>query len=146
MKNPRVLEFLGLDLQTWPWLKPDTCLLVWDPDHTGSITSGRQLFGNATFQLVFRDGFEALRLLDDNGDGFLTGEELRGLAGWRDADSNGVSAVSEVMPVGRAGIVSIAVNAGLKEDLLHPLNPAGLTLRDGSTRPVWDWFASPLPK
>lgn len=131
-------------VQTWPWIKPQTCLLVWDPDKTGIITSGRQLFGNATFQLVFRDGFEALRLLDDNRDGFLTGEELRGLAVWRDADSNGISTLSEVMPVEEAGIVSISVTAGQKEDHLHPFNPHGLTLRNGSTRPVWDWFASPL--
>jgi hypothetical protein len=132
--------------EIWSWLKPQTCLLVWDPDNTGRITSGRQLFGNASFQLVFRDGFEALRLLDDNGDGILKDCELNGLSVWRDRDQNGISLPSEVVTVKDAGIASIAVNAFFKEDNLHPINPRGLTLCDGSTRPVWDWFAVPAKK
>jgi hypothetical protein len=34
--------------QWWPWLQPDTCILVWDPNRTGRIASGRQLFGSVT--------------------------------------------------------------------------------------------------
>ncbi|RYG70299.1 hypothetical protein EON80_08205, partial [bacterium] len=36
---------LGLE-RRWPWIKPNTGILVWDPENTGRITSGRQLFGS----------------------------------------------------------------------------------------------------
>lgn len=130
-------------VETWTWICPTTCFLVWDPGETGIITSGRQLFGNATFQLVCSDGFEAMRLLDDNADGILSGHELSGLAVWQDRNSDGVSSAAEVTPVEKTSIVSIAVTANGFEDDLHPKSSRGLTLSDGTTRPVWDWFASP---
>src|SRR6187399_2168691 len=58
-----------------------------------------------------------------------------------DSNSDGISAADEVMPVRKAGIVSIAVTADRREDDLHPLNPGGITVLDSTPRPVWDWFA-----
>ena len=43
-------DLAGIEKQeTWPWIKPTTGLLVWDPAQTGKITSGMQLFGNVTW-------------------------------------------------------------------------------------------------
>ncbi|PHQ82637.1 MAG: hypothetical protein COB69_01295, partial [Phycisphaera sp.] len=38
------LDGTGRD-QAWPWVSPETAILVWDPEESGEITSGRQLFG-----------------------------------------------------------------------------------------------------
>ena len=55
----------------------------------GQITSALQLFGNVTFWTFWKNGYEALAALDDNGDGELGGPELRHLALWHDANRNG---------------------------------------------------------
>ena len=74
----------------------------------GSITSGLQLFGSVTFWMFWRQGYDALRSLDDDGDGQIAGPELRGLALWHDRNANGRSDPGEVRPVGEWGIVSLS--------------------------------------
>jgi hypothetical protein len=115
------------DHRTWTWLQPTTCILVWDPQHTGRIASGRQLFGSVTWWMFWRDGFEPLAALDDNRDGKLTAAEISGIAVWRDANGNGVSDPGEVIPAEQFGIAEIAVRGG------------GITLRDGTVLPMFDW-------
>jgi len=127
----------------WPWVKPGVAFLVWDPESRGIITSARQLFGGYTFEIFRRDGFEALAALDDNGDGQLTGEELRGIRVWIDANGNGQSEPCEVHDLCEFGITSIAVQA-TSHDGPHPANLHGIALRDGSTLPMWDWIARPI--
>jgi len=122
-----------------PWVKPDTALLVWDPDHTGTITSGEQLFGNMTFRMLFADGYRALDSLDDNRDGQLAGSELAGLALWHDRNANGQCEPGEVTPITQTPVRSIATGTTGKVNGRHPMNAAGLTLDDGSTHPTWDW-------
>ncbi|MBT3202234.1 MAG: hypothetical protein HN350_20220, partial [Phycisphaerales bacterium] len=39
--------------QSWPWVKPTTGILVWDPSGQGRITSGQQLFGSVTIWMFF---------------------------------------------------------------------------------------------
>jgi hypothetical protein len=95
--------------QTYPWLRPDAAFLVWDPQHTGRITSGRQLFGNVTWWMFWNDGYQAMAALDDNHDGWLTGCELAGLALWFDVNQNGVSDPGEVIPIDKTDIEGIAV-------------------------------------
>ena len=123
-----------------PWVNPDTAILVWDPDNTGKITSGEQLFGNMTFRMLFSDGYRALDSLDDNRDGQLAGKELKGLALWHDRNSNGVSEAGEVTPITDTPIQAIATGQTSKVNGLHPMNNVGLTLDDGTTRPTWDWI------
>lgn len=122
--------------QTWP--KPATAILVWDPRHTGRITSGHQLFGTVTFNMFWRDGYAALDALDDNRDGTLAGAELNGLSAWRDADGNGVSDPGEVIPIQSLGVESIRVRAAGR-DGNAPMNPAGVTFDNGRVLPTWDW-------
>jgi hypothetical protein len=96
------------------------------------------MFGNVTFWIFWRDGYEALRVLDDNGDGILTGEELRGLALWRDSNENGVSDPGEVLPIENFGITSLSCTS--QEDSSGMLlNPDGVVFKDGTKRASYDW-------
>jgi hypothetical protein len=128
-----------------PWVNPDTAILVWDPEHTGEITSGKQLFGNMTFFMLFSDGYRALDVLDDDRDGKLAGDELAGLALWHDRNTNGVSEPGEVTPIRDTPVRSIATTPTGKVNALHPMNHAGVTLDDGSARPTWDWVIPAAP-
>jgi hypothetical protein len=127
----------------WPWVRPDTGILVWDPDATGRINSGRQLFGSVTWWMFWRDGYEALAALDDDGNGWLEAAEINGLSVWRDSDSDGVSDPGEVLPLRAAGIASIATKP-TGQDGKVLLNPQGCRLSDGTLRPTYDWIAEPL--
>lgn len=132
--------------RTWPWVKPTTGILVWDPSGRGRITSGRQLFGSVTFWMFFHDGFHALNVLDDDRDGRLSGLELRGLAVWFDRNTNGRSERGEVVDVARLGIRAIETKAThAATSAGWPAHHAGLKMRDGTTRPLYDWLPMPLP-
>ena len=128
-------------IELWPWVKPTTGTLVWDPDAKGSITSGRQLFGSVSWWLFFTDGYHALDALDDNRDGVLSGYELKGISVWFDRDCDGKSDPGEVLPIERLPIVSIATKSTGK-DGISPMNKSGLTLMDGRTFPTYDWIVS----
>ena len=128
--------------QRWPWVQPETAFLVWQPDGHSPIRSGRQLFGSATWWLMFKDAYAALEALDNNGDGWLTGSELAGLAVWRDQNQNGVCEAGEVAPLSAVGVTGLATRA--TQQLGHSLaNPAGLRLRDGRILPTYDWVTAP---
>jgi hypothetical protein len=131
--------------RTWPWLKPAAGLLVWDPQRTGEIVSGRQLFGSFTFQIAWTNGYDALAALDDDGDGILRGAELDGIRVWFDRNSDGISTPEEVVDLADCGIVGIAVKADGMAGI-HPTNSRGLLLADGRTLPTWDWMAEPIRK
>ena len=128
----------------WPWVKPETGILVWDPSGTGRITSGRQLFGSATWWMFWKNGYQPLAALDDNNNGLLTGKELSGIAVWRDKNSNGVSDPGEVVTVQEFGIVAIAVKpcADTGGQLLRT---DGIQLKNGLTLPTFDWVPTSYP-
>jgi tetratricopeptide (TPR) repeat protein len=124
----------------WGWITPKAAWLVWDPHGSGTVTSGLQMFGSVTFWIVWKNGYQALSALDDNGDGVLSGRELEGLALWHDRDSNGVSDPGEVRPVESCGIQSLSCHycqhpAGI------PFSPSGVVFRGGQARPTYDWIA-----
>lgn len=131
--------------QWYRWTRPDTAILVWDPAGTGRITSGRQLFGSATWWLFWEDGYRALAALDDNNNGWLEGQETQGLALWFDRDSDGVSDRGEVVPLSQSPVVALAT-AATGSTAGAPMNAHGLRLRNGKTLPTYDWVATPLPK
>lgn len=58
--------------QRYPWLRPEAGLLVRDPQHSGVVTSGRQLFGTVTWWMFWTNGFQALDALDATGTGAAT--------------------------------------------------------------------------
>jgi hypothetical protein len=128
--------------QQWQWVKPNTGILVWDPGDRRQITSGRQLFGSVTWWLMPGDGYRAMDLLDDNRDGGLSGNELRGLAVWFDRNGDGLSGRGEVVPIGELPIAGLAVKA-MSRDGRALMHPKGLLMTDGTTRPTYDWVAQP---
>jgi hypothetical protein len=127
--------------ENWPWLKPDTGLLVWDPGQTGKINSGRQLFGTSTWWLLFPNGYFALSSLDDNQDGSLTQGELQGISVWFDTNSNGQSEPGEVTPIQTLGITAIQTRI-TGHSLGMPMHPQGIRLRNGQSVPTYDWLTS----
>jgi tetratricopeptide (TPR) repeat protein len=136
------LDGSGRDVR-WPWLKPDTALLVWNPTGDGRITSGRQLFGSVSWWLMFGNGYDALDALDDNRNGELSGSELAGLGVWQDRNQDGVSDPGEVRTLAQAGVVAIAARPDCQEDGC-PAATKGVRLSDGRELPTYDWFVSPV--
>lgn len=145
--NPTAGVAFDLDgsgiVRRWGWITPKAAWLVYDPTEQGKITSGLQLFGNVTFWVFWRNGYEALRALDDDGDGLLTGDELRGLALWEDRDNNGISAPDEVIPLAVAGVTALSTESVRHESGI-PYSPSGVGFLDGSFRPTYDWMATIL--
>jgi hypothetical protein len=129
--------------QSYSWLRPDTALLIWDPQHTGKITSGRQLFGNVTWWMFWENGYQALAALDDDHDGWLRGPELAGLALWFDRNQNGVCDPGEVVPMEQSGVEALAVRAS-GWDGESPMNANGVRMKDGNILPTWDWVTTPV--
>ena len=126
--------------QRWTSIRPTAAWLVFDKHGRGSITSGLQLFGSVTFWLFWRQGYDALRSLDDNDDEQIADTELKGLALWHDRNVDGRSDPGEVRPVGDWGIVSLSCE--YQHDTGHPdeiaMSPRGVTFGDGTTRPTFD--------
>ena len=126
----------------WQWITPRAAWLVWDPRGRGLVTSATQLFGSRSFTLFQADGYTALALLDDDGDGWLRGRELAGLALWRDANRDGVSDPGEVLPLAAWRVTGLAC-AGETHASGIPWSPAGVELADGSVRPSFDLVLEP---
>lgn len=130
----------------WTWIKPNAAWLVYDQRGTGTPNSGLQLFGNVTFWCFWDNGYQALRALDDTGDGQLTGAELRHLALWHDANANGVADHGEVRPLVAYEITALACDYHVDES--HPdripFSAAGVTYHNGTTRPTWDVLLHPI--
>lgn len=132
-------DFAGTgDRRAQGWLTPDAAWLVWDPEWRGQVNSGFDLIGQRTWSVFWSDGFEALRALDDNRDGELTGGELGGLSLWRDENRNGVSDPGEVIPANVHGIAALVVRGHETRPGLITA-PDGVRFDDGSTRPLYDW-------
>ncbi len=136
----------GTGLQKkWTWVTKDAAWLVYDPKQSGKVTSALQLFGNVTFWMFWDNGYDALAALDDNRDGQLSGKELAGLALWHDANGNGISDPGEVKPLADYGIV--ALSCKFERDSTHldriAFSKAGVTFKDGKTRPTFDLVLHP---
>ena len=127
--------------ETWPWVRSTTAVLVWDPKGEGKITSGTQLFGSATWWMMWPDGYAPLRALDDDRDGFLTGSELKGLSAWEDRDGNGKSDPGEVRPLQTLGIRWLSTRPDEGGSILS--SAKGIGLNDGTVLPTFDWIPTP---
>ena len=97
------------------WVSPDDGLLVRDLNGNGTIDSGRELFGIDTVKAnntLAANGFDALRELDSNADGFITHLDAAyaELKVWRDANQDGISQAAELQSLSALGISSIGVN------------------------------------
>ncbi len=79
-------------------------------------------------------------VINDKGDGVLSGAELKGLALWNDADGDGVSEPGEVIPVEVLGITSLSCTRRRMRWAITGIR-RGAAFKDGTTRPTYDWIA-----
>ncbi|ALR05941.1 calcium-binding protein [Xylella fastidiosa] len=104
------------------WVKPDDGFLVLDRNGNGRIDDGSELFGVGTI-LANGDkatsGFEALRDLDSNGDGFFDAADARfaDVRVWRDLNQDGQSQANELFTLSSLGIASITLTPTNTEDV-----------------------------
>lgn len=117
----------------WEWIRTNAAWVVHLPQG-GEVTSGLQMFGSVTFWVFWENGFHALRSLDDNGDGEIAGNELRGICLWKDRNGNGKSEGDEIVSAERAGIAALKTEYSEANGVLG----SEAVMRDGSKRPVFD--------
>lgn len=130
----------GTGRKDWTWITRDAAWLVHDPQHKQQVTSGLQLFGNVTFWLFWDNGYQPLRALDNDGDGFLSGSELNGLALWHDVNGNGVSDPGEVKSLKEWNITKLScqyVSGGPTPSCAAHCEQ-GVWFADGTVRPTYD--------
>jgi hypothetical protein len=94
------------------WLAEGAAWLALDLDGDGRIRSGAELFGSATLIASgqrARDGFAALAQYDDNRDGRIDAHDavFSRLGLGRDADGDGRSAPSELVPLASTDVVAL---------------------------------------
>ena len=131
--------------RSWRWISPKAGWLVHDPNSSGKITSGLQMFGSVTFWMFWDNGYQALSALDDNHDGRLTKSELRGLAIWQDLNSNGISEVGEVKTLAEHGIVELSCQAQRSKSRNCVAQAVrGVKFREGTWRATWDVILNPM--
>ncbi len=99
-------------------------LLVYDPTQSRDVTNATRLFGNYTFggrtaelsrvrldsrpeRSAWKNGYEALALLDTNRDDKIAGAELESLALWFDTNRNAHSEAGEVRSLASVGIIAL---------------------------------------
>ena len=133
------LDGTGLP-RSWGWITPKAAWLVHDSEEQGRITSGLQMFGAVSFWVFWNNGYEALGALDNDGDGMLRGGELQHIALWHDANGNGVSDPGEVKSLASHGITALSTRSQT-HSRGFPFSPAGVVLKNGTTRPSYDWIA-----
>ena len=121
--TPTLVNFpLALDQPGtyWVWRASGQApLLVYDPEHTGRITSAAQLFGHWSFggqrlaslaagaAQPWPHGYAPLATLDADGNAEISGEELRDLGLWFNANQNGISESGEVQRIAVTGVTHL---------------------------------------
>jgi tetratricopeptide (TPR) repeat protein len=131
-------------LREWQWISPAVAWLAWAPDGA-TVDRGIQLFGSRSFGLFLEDGYAALALLDDDGDGWLRRGELDDLVLWRDADRDGRSDDGEVRSLRAAGVVGLRC-AGERHASGLLYAPGGVELQSGEVRASFDLVLESRPR
>ncbi len=128
----------GTGLRRWGWITPRAGWLVYRQS-SPRIRSGLQLLGSVSWWVFWRDGYEAMSALDDDGDGWLAGPELEGLAVWNDADQDGASTEAEILSLSELGIKALSCQ-GRAHPLGFPYSPGGIRYQDGVPGDSYDWM------
>jgi hypothetical protein len=142
------------------WTEPgaDEAFLWLDRNHSGSVTSGAELFGNFTPLQnghLAKNGFEALAEYDANHDDIIDDQDpiWPQLVLWRDLNHNGISEPSEITPLDTSDVTAIDLhdhwagrhdqwgNAFRYESLISIRNKSGHSVRK---QPVYDIFFVPV--
>ncbi|MEI6616243.1 MAG: calcium-binding protein, partial [Cyanobium sp. ELA507] len=133
------------------WVGAGDGLLVRDLDGNGRITNGNELFGNATRLAsggLARNGFEALRSLDANGDGQVDSRDSawQSLRVWVDRNADALTDGGELLTPEQVGVASLLLTyteADLLDGQGNRHRQLGAYLSStGSRRDLTDvWFA-----
>jgi hypothetical protein len=136
----------------WSWTArgSDDAFLALDRNGDGRITSGKELFGNNTEQPVSEEpnGFTALRVFDQNDDGWINEKDVvhQKLLLWVDANHDGVSQRQELQPLkpGKVEGVSLDYKLSKRSDRHgNQFKFKALARISGIERWVWDIFLLP---
>jgi hypothetical protein len=111
----------------------NVAFLVRDLNHNGKIDNGRELFGSATVLsngMLAANGFEALKDLDSNNDGYFSPLDVAWpqVQLWIDYNHNGITDPGELISLDAAGIQNINLNY---VDVME-VDPQGNTTRERS--------------
>jgi len=136
------------------WLSSLDAFLALDRNGDGAITSGAELFGNATVQKDggrAANGFQALAEYDFSADGVIDANDpvFQSLLLWQDRNSNAVSEIDEITGLAARGIRSIDlnyVNQAIVDNGNFIRESSSFDFASGGAGLIADvWFASPLP-
>lgn len=127
----------------WGWITPRAGWLVYLRKRQ-TVTSGLQMMGSVAFWIFWRDGYQAMAALDQNGDGWLRDGELRNLKVWNDQNSDGNCRPSELRELSELGIVALSTHsqplpAGKDRVGEVRVSPGGVRYRDGRGGESYDW-------
>ncbi len=134
----RPIDLDGTGVKEWEWVGPKDGLLVWLKDLQGT-PKGKDLFGSCTWFKPWNNGFEPLGMLDENKDKFLTGEELKFIGIWQDANSDAIAQKGEITSVADCGITSIDTTYRGRHS--RAVGKKGAT-RNGKRLRIWDWWSA----
>lgn len=123
----------------WGWTTAKAGWLVYKEPH-----NGLQLFGNVTWWVFWRDGYEAMAALDSDGDGWLRGPELDGISVWCDEDRDGTAQADELKTLPALGIEGLSCQGQPHPDGF-PYCPNGVRYTDGTEGPSYDWMPEGRP-
>jgi len=98
------------------WLDANDGFLVYDRNGNGVIDNGGELFGVDTRKTdgsLAKDGFDALRDLDSNGDGIFNVKDTKfgNVRIWQDKNSDGISQTDELKTLDELGITAINLDS-----------------------------------
>jgi len=115
----------------WPEAGSPGYFLALDRNKNGTIDSGEELFGENQGRGV-ANGFEALRKLDSDKNGLINAKdgEFHRLLLWNDANGNGTSEPTELVPLAKKSVVEISLQ--YKKNQVYPVG-GGAELRENST-------------
>lgn len=144
---------------------PDDGLLALDRNGDGQITDANELFGyQDTVSITFsttpnplsleapgnlgitgESGFDRLRELDDNGDGFIDSNDAAygDLVVWRDLDQDGRSDEGELILLVEAGVAAISLADEARREFLNGnllTDISSFITTDGDVRDIGDVF------
>ena len=129
-----------LDVIEWFNGSGDGILIDNSDGNAATDMNGNRLFGDQGGQ--YANGYEKLALLDENGDGQLTGDELAGLEFWID-DGDAIVEEGELHTLAEFNIASISVDMQIEYDSEgRELMRSTATTTDGEAILTEDvWFA-----
>ncbi|MDJ0624882.1 MAG: hypothetical protein QNJ31_00765 [Candidatus Caenarcaniphilales bacterium] len=119
----RIVEFSMDGLHSkkhyWPQFSSNEGFLAYDFNNNSIIDNGLELFGQFTNGDEYKNGYQALSILDLDKNGYLENKELDKLVLWSDANFNGLSEREEIKKVSDLSIRRINISHGIKYESLE---------------------------